>query len=123
MNLKKFRKWLKALRSKKFKQGTKALCVTNSKGRTQYCCLGVYAHECIDEEWEDSTLTTRPNAAKKVWGFRSGPFRDMRTAFLPASEISVDAQQALIRMNDIERKSFEQIADHIERNKEEFVTE
>ena len=35
------KKWVKALRSGKFKQGTGTLKQFNSKGQAQHCCLGV----------------------------------------------------------------------------------
>lgn len=35
------KKWVKALRGGKFKQGTGTLKQFNSKGQTQHCCLGV----------------------------------------------------------------------------------
>ena len=34
-------KWLKALRSGKYKQGRGALCQINKKGTESFCCLGV----------------------------------------------------------------------------------
>ena len=35
------KKWIKALRSGKYKQGTGTLKQYNSKGQAQHCCLGV----------------------------------------------------------------------------------
>ena len=34
-------KWLKALRSGKYKQGRGALCQIDKKGTESFCCLGV----------------------------------------------------------------------------------
>ena len=34
-------RWVKALRSKKYKQGKHALCRVDSRGGCKYCCLGV----------------------------------------------------------------------------------
>lgn len=45
-------RWTKALRSKKFKQGTMNLCFDK-----HYCCLGVLAELTLTpEEWHDGTI-------------------------------------------------------------------
>lgn len=45
MKLKIKEKWVKALRSGKYKQGTKALYQNDSEdGKKGYCCLGVLTH-------------------------------------------------------------------------------
>lgn len=41
MNERVMKKWTKALRSGKYKQGRAALCVEDSKGNKSFCCLGV----------------------------------------------------------------------------------
>lgn len=41
MNERVMKKWTKALRSGKYKQGYAALCVEDSKGNKSFCCLGV----------------------------------------------------------------------------------
>ena len=35
------KRWVKALRSGKYKQGLGALKATDSEGKPRYCCLGV----------------------------------------------------------------------------------
>lgn len=41
MNERVMKKWTKALRSGKYKQGRNRLCGIDSKGNKSYCCLGV----------------------------------------------------------------------------------
>lgn len=41
MNERVMKKWTKALRSGKYKQGYAALCVEDTKGTKSFCCLGV----------------------------------------------------------------------------------
>jgi len=45
------KRWVKALRSGKYRQGEFKLC-TRHKGGSKFCCLGVLAHEELDAEWE-----------------------------------------------------------------------
>jgi len=53
------KKWIKALRSGKFKQGTGTLKQYNSKGQAQHCCLGVLC-ELYNEEMKKSKKKTLP---------------------------------------------------------------
>lgn len=41
MNKNVMKKWVKALRSGKYKQGQRVLKQTNGEGKTSHCCLGV----------------------------------------------------------------------------------
>ena len=43
------KKWVKALRSGKFKQGKKQLKQTNPQGKVNHCCLGVLCELYNDE--------------------------------------------------------------------------
>jgi hypothetical protein len=81
--------WIKALRSGKFKQGTKRLRSGNQHG-TRFCCLGVL-----------NEISDYP-AAKGGTEVQSGPT-------LPYAKMCT-----LIKYND-GGKSFDEIADHIER--------
>lgn len=53
------KKWVKALRSGKYKQGTGTLKQYNSKGQTQHCCLGVLC-ELYNSEMKKSKKKTLP---------------------------------------------------------------
>ena len=53
------KKWVKALRSGKFKQGSGTLKQFNKKGQTQHCCLGVLC-ELYNETMKKNKKKTLP---------------------------------------------------------------
>ena len=53
------KKWVKALRSGKYKQGTGTLKQYDSKGNAQHCCLGVLC-ELYNQEMKKSKKKTLP---------------------------------------------------------------
>jgi hypothetical protein len=53
------KKWVKALRSGKFKQGTGTLKQYNSKGDAQHCCLGVLC-ELYNQDMKKNKKKTLP---------------------------------------------------------------
>lgn len=53
------KKWVNALRSGKFKQGTGTLKQYNSKGQAQHCCLGVLC-ELYNQEMKKNKKKTLP---------------------------------------------------------------
>ena len=53
------KKWVKALRSGKFKQGQGTLKQYNSKGKAQHCCLGVLC-ELYNENMKKNHKKTLP---------------------------------------------------------------
>lgn len=53
------KKWIKALRSGKFKQGTGTLKQYDSKGNAQHCCLGVLC-ELYNETMKKNKKKTLP---------------------------------------------------------------
>lgn len=57
------KKWVKALRSGKFKQGTDALKQYNSKGQVKYCCLGVLC-ELYNEDMKKKKKKTLPETTE-----------------------------------------------------------
>jgi hypothetical protein len=99
MNAKLKTKWLKALRSGKFKQTTGQL-----RNRGAMCCLGVLAHiqGC---EWK--------RGVPRVEGRQ---IAENSTSVLTAEfvDIPTDTQQHLASMND-SGQSFREIADFIEK--------
>lgn len=100
-------KWLKALRSGKYKQG-KEFLYTVCGDEHQFCCLGVLAHIASPVPWR------RDNSSSSVYLFDGDP------ALLPESfrrKVGLDeeAQDKLISMND-NGKRFKTIANWIEKN-------
>lgn len=83
-------KWIKALRSGKFRQARGRL----TKGKNHHCCIGVAA------------VVANP---KIKLGVSTGD-----AAALVG--INSSEQQVLVDMNDHERRSFKTIADYIEKN-------
>lgn len=57
------KKWVKALRSGKFKQGTGTLKQYNSKRQVKYCCLGVLC-ELYNEDMKKKKKKTLPEKTK-----------------------------------------------------------
>ncbi len=126
-------KWVKALRSGKFKQGSGTLKQFNKKGQTQHCCLGVLCelYNTTMKKNKKKTLSEKvcgndsdfsfgycrfggkkedlPKEVKDWAGMRSGlgNFDD------PFS------QPCLADLNDTGRK-FKTIADIIEKNYEQL---
>lgn len=102
------KKWIEALRSDKFKQGTGEL---HSKSRDKYCCLGVacrIVHPRKDFKGAASICTYEikninvPNVIK-------GDNSSMSFEYNPVVD-------KLIHMNDILGKDFNKIANWIEKN-------
>lgn len=88
------KRWLRALRSGRWKQGSGRLRRGNQHGR-HYCCLGV-----LDE------LAGRPSA-------NSAKLMRDREQHIPVL-VDADFQDQLVTLNDTQGLSFEEIADYIE---------
>lgn len=101
--------WVAALRSGKYRQATEVLATLKNK-RYSYCCLGVLC--ALDE---------RVERVKNVYGDTTFALDDKQfdngelpNVMLNSIGLSVKAQRHLIKMNDDEGASFEEIADWIE---------
>jgi len=108
------KRWIKALRSGKYRRGEGRLCTTH-KGRSRFCCLGVLAHEELDGEWQESDEVYE---GTKVWDlFYKGERDDasLPEIVLIETGLSIDHSSTLVHMND-EGESFRRIADWIEEN-------
>jgi len=108
MNTKVKAKWLKALRSGEYEQGTGVL--VNEKDR--FCCLGVLCNISGRGEWEK-----RPE--HEDWYYKIND-QDYRYGGLPRgiakwSEVQSYQELSLVGMND-GGHSFGEIADYIEEN-------
>jgi hypothetical protein len=115
------KKWVAALRSGEYLQGTGQL--KNADG--EYCCLGVLC-EISGGEWVydpfDGDLDPEPYKVYVGGGFTSNDelFSDGVAEYFG---LSTDAQHTLANMNDGrkngwrgDRKNFDEIADWIEKN-------
>ena len=111
MNKRVRNRWVKALRSKKYNQGTGWLCEGSN-----YCCLGVLADIELDGWWQrDDTY----HSEKPVWrlvgegGKKTG---NLPGPFLLRVGLTHEAQARLISLNDEEHRSFDEIAKWIKDN-------
>lgn len=103
-------KWVDALRSGKYKQGRQCL-----RRGDDFCCLGVGCEVAMDNgvpirKTQDGELyryggraSAMPDSAYRWYGLRPGQEQDQ-----------------LIRLNDVHRNSFTEIADYIEEHAEEL---
>lgn len=94
------RKWVNALRSGKYKQGKAVLKFTHSTGSKSFCCLGVLEDLCIRKGLRPSRSRT----------FLHG------TGWTGKLGLNRKVQGELTEMNDIDGKSFKQIATFIEKH-------
>ena len=99
-------KWVKALRSGRYKQGTSRLR-TKTGGEIRYCCLGVaYNIATNGSGWTEGSFGTYYTASRQgAYLGRTDPFT------LPDS-----LQGKLAGMNDSGSWDFKRIADWIEKN-------
>lgn len=111
LNVANFKKWIQALRSKKYKQGKS--CLYNPQTRT-YCCLGVACVSAIKagikikrETYEDDMLFDNSSA--------SLPDKVMKWLGIKDSDPELRKNLGCIRANDSLDMSFETIADLLEK--------
>lgn len=114
------KEWVEELRSGRFKQGRERLkTAPHRRPEPEYCCLGVLGEIlCRRGMAEWSPVTSGHSCGLRPVG---APLHMNAYGDLPATlanEIGLDpeVEQELIRYNDGEKWSFEQIADFIEEN-------
>lgn len=95
-----WKRWAASLRSGKYQQCRLALHGIANDGSVSYCCLGVLAHQELGTDFPDN-ITDRPWNA---WG--------LQDAIKMPGLISTGR---FVMMNDINLKSFSEIADEIEK--------
>jgi hypothetical protein len=99
-------KWVAALRSGEYKQGTGSL----RNSQNEYCCLGVLCEVAVEEGLiPPATLLGEGD----YYGYNE------HISFLPSSlskGFNLHQTHDLIRLNDEEKWSFANIADYIEKN-------
>lgn len=95
-------KWVAALRSGKYKQGFGFL-----NYRDKYCCLGVLCDVIDSSKW-----------LLGVNGLQSynSQTQKLTDEMLKTVGLDVKTQRTLITLNDREQRSFDSIANYIERN-------
>lgn len=96
-------KWVEALRSEKYKQG-KNMLKTICEGEYKYCCLGVLC-ELQNQDFEVDFIKSNSYHIDNV-----NSKRDY------SQGLNSTMCAVLAHMNDKENKSFEEIADYIEKN-------
>lgn len=113
MNAEIKKKWLEALRSGKYRQGKNRLCINDS-----YCCMGVLLEILKDdlglqkkEKCENSDIIITYNGESQYL-----PDEVVKAAELPSHNPRVKFcyDYSLAHLNDVQRLSFNQIADIIE---------
>lgn len=109
-------KWLKALRSGKYKQGKNALATVNRLGNVKYCCLGVLCDLYLKEKkekWGSGLEEQLLNIGKETALL---PSKVMKWAGLKDYNPRIkDGYTTLSGMND-SGYSFKQIAEEIDEN-------
>lgn len=107
-------KWLKALRSDKYKQGKGTLYDPTTK---TFCCLGVLEHVCLDGKVEHYPLDQHGGMIE-ICATPSAAFWEL--IGVKVNEEQEETENALVTMNDGSpfqpRRSFKYIADWIEKN-------
>ena len=103
-------RWVAALRSGKYEQGQGELKTVFSSGtvfsseHAEYCCLGVLCDVKNPDGWIDGTFTYNGHDYTS-----SLPHRLRKTV-----GIDSDVQDVLIDMNDVQGRTFLEIADYLE---------
>lgn len=105
------KKWIDALRSGNYKQGHSVL-----RNDDHYCCLGVLCDVIGPTKWDKDGR----EGDTYVWKHENKNNYCVVPYMNELDEYFVDKQQVrLANMNDKENKSFEEIADYIEKNVQE----
>lgn len=108
--------WVKALRSGEYRQGTGRLRSVDD----EFCCLGVLCDVVKKDERSPFHKAWHWFKGLSAWIFGKPEDRTAGSnAFLPTAVhewVGLEAghTQVLMRMNDFERRSFDEIADWIE---------
>ncbi len=108
------KKWVEALRSGKYKQGKKVL----RSGNEKFCCLGVLCDLLVPRsEWTvESTGWDDERFYYRIDGIGGG----LSERIMNMAGITVYNEYGhigkLIKANDVDNKSFNEIADYIETN-------
>jgi hypothetical protein len=107
------RKWLEALRSGEFQQGTGALKRKIGSDRFEYCCLGVLCEITGDRDgWQ--VVMANTYSFHRVNGYLAPDIR--KAVGLRYGDGQLPGGESLVQINDDRQMSFAEIADWIEKN-------
>lgn len=118
--------WINRLRSKKYVQDKHSLNYNNEK----YCCLGILCQIALEKKLIDVCLLREDNCyVYNTVGYKDNTAIDIPNEFCKDLGIHVYGRYnnvknetfTLISHNDDDGLSFEQIADIIEHNKNQFM--
>lgn len=102
-------KWLEALRSRKYTQGTDYL-----RGNGKYCCLGVLCDVVQPEKWgQEDAFGVIPHDPNRKFKFENNVYPSVE--LLDQVGLTEDQMQTLVDLND-GGKTFDEIAKYIEEN-------
>lgn len=117
-------RWIGALRSNTYKQGTRALARTYAMGlgatEVRYCCLGVLAEIMVADGVCESRR--RDDDIDRGYRLKDGVLGNFFSEAMPSDEMmahaGIDGRTAYILadMNDQQKKTFPEIASWIEKN-------
>jgi hypothetical protein len=107
-------KWLKALRSGKYRQTRTGQLYSESSNA--YCCLGVLQHCLTGEVEDDSSPSTEWYEKHLGVQLDDNDLRLFKVAKNNGACWLRTPEEKLIRLNDNNKKNFSQIADWIEEN-------
>ncbi len=113
-------KWLEALKSGKYQHGRGLLCKINSKGKMEYCCLGVLCEimgveKTMDDhfiQYELHNASLPPGIAKQV---------GLRSEHGDIANPSIHGD--LTKVNDNSRYGFQPVIDIMEKEPQRIFTE
>lgn len=117
-----FKKWVKALRSGKYKQTAGALIEVDSEAELKdhglchevnYCVVGVLADLALEKNIYGTDISFGDDGDKEK----------LSVFTLEKVGMSEGMQEKLIEMNDNKKMSFKRIAAFLEKNRAEFVSE
>lgn len=113
--------WVEALRSGDYEQGRTSLKTRDDDNGDRYCCLGVLAElrgvMSLRSLSVGSSCEFRFNQPLWEGCILNSSYSSLPDGWLPRRETEHEAndmQSYLMKLNDIDRLSFDQIADHIE---------
>jgi hypothetical protein len=101
--------WIAALRSGKYKQGR--LFLRDSEDN--YCCLGVLCEVAGEVAIANAANSVGIDGANSAYCYRD-TYGTLSSTMLREVGMSANLMSKLIDMNDVERCSFDTIADYIE---------
>lgn len=108
------RRWVKALRSGEYQQGTGTLCRFDPReGSLQFCCLGVLADIVDPDGWEMEDYEGNRTFSNAHWG-ETGDWQLPEGIAIETGFLDPPTMAKLVNLNDNSRYDFDQIADWIE---------